>query len=303
MLLNPLKKIKIGAVIEENPIHSIYSLEKSYSQRNINTIRFPVHLTMDEIVSGLNELQPDVLLGLPSSINQLLTEAASGRLTIRAPIVSVFGEPFYKEMRKKVEKTWPGVEIFNTFGTSEGLAAACCKSNAQELHLNDDLCIVEPVDKNGHAIATGNLSNKIYITNLFNYTLPLVRYEIHDEMMFLNKKCICGSEYQLVAEPQGRPQFDFTYQHDVFVHHNVFASPLLNENNILEYQVFQTAKGADIKILTSNQFDKTILERTISNSLSNLGISDPTVYISNVDSFNYPPSGKLRRFIPIEKKD
>ena len=50
------------------------------------------------------------------------------------------------------------------------------------LHLVDDLVIVEAVDHEGRPVKPGNRSDKLFVTNLFNTTLPLIRYEITDEI-------------------------------------------------------------------------------------------------------------------------
>ena len=41
--------------------------------------------------------------------------------------------------------------------------------------------IIEPVDGVGEPVPPGMSSQKVYLTNLFNPLLPLIRYEITDE--------------------------------------------------------------------------------------------------------------------------
>jgi phenylacetate-coenzyme A ligase PaaK-like adenylate-forming protein len=298
-LLNPMKKIVIGAIIGTNAIHSIYSLEKSYKTRNTNVFHFPITAPMNEIIDGLNQTQPDVLLGSSSTIHKLSKEAEKNRLKISPTVISVYGEPFYPPMRQAIEKTWSNAGIFNTFGTSEGFSASYCRANSKEMHLNDDLCIIEPVDATGNSIKKGIFSKKIYLTNLFNHTLPLIRYEIPDELQLIEKTCICGSHYQLMSEPQNRPEFDFTYTGDIFVNHVIFAYPLLSDKNIKEYQVIQTKNGANIKILTAGDVNLEKIRNTLVEKLTALGLSEPIIHFVAVSEFNYPASGKLRRFIPL----
>ncbi len=296
-LLSPLtKKIIVAAVVGTNPIHSIYSLEKSYKTRNTETIHFPITSKMSDIISGLNQTQPDVLLGSSSTLHRLSQEKG---LKISPKVISVYGEPFYPPVRKAIEAIWPTAGIFNTFGTSEGLSASYCHANSHEMHINDDLCIVESVDTFGRPVKKGNPSQKLYITNLFNLTLPLIRYEISDEITFLNKTCSCGNAFQLIDEPKSRPDFDFIYKNEIFVNHVVFAYPLLADPRIKEYQVIQTQNGAEIKLLTTENIDLSILRHTLIEELKGLGVEKPNIQFTPVTEFQYPPSGKLRRFIPL----
>lgn len=296
-LLSPLlKKIVVAAIVGTNPIHSIYSLEKSYKNRNTETIHFPITAKMSEIIVGLNDTQPDVLLGSASTIYRLSQEI---ELNISPKVISLYGEPFYPPVRQAIEKMWPNAGIFNTFGTSEGLSASYCRANHHEMHMNEDLCIVEPVNKEGVPVKKGTVSHKLYMTNLFNYTLPLIRYEIQDELTFLEKSCDCGSAFQLVKEPQSRPDFDFIYDNHIFVNHVVFAYPLLADPKIKEYQVLQTREGAEIKLLATTKIDCDMIQKVITEKLIVLGIKKPRVTCSLVENFQYPPSGKLRRFIPL----
>src|SRR6266436_5075795 len=61
-----------------------------------------------------------------------------------------------------------------------------------------------PVSSRGHPVPPGERADKIYVTNLFNHTLPLIRYEITDEVTLLDEPCRCGSGHRLIADPQGR---------------------------------------------------------------------------------------------------
>ena len=78
-------------------------------------------------------------------------------------------------------------------------------------HLSDDLLIVEPVDEDGLPVAPGERSAKVYLTNLFNRALPLIRYEITDEVTIAAEPCPCGSAHRCVSDIQGRLDDAFVY--------------------------------------------------------------------------------------------
>jgi phenylacetate-coenzyme A ligase PaaK-like adenylate-forming protein len=97
------------------------------------------------------------------------------------------------------------------------------------MHLSDDLPIVEPVDARGGAVSLGVRSAKVYTTNLYNPVLPLIRYEITDEVTLLEEPCPCGSAHRLVEDIQGRLDDSFFYPGVGMIHSHVFRSRLGRE--------------------------------------------------------------------------
>lgn len=299
-ILDPTKKMTVAMVVISNAVYGMYSVAKSYHFDRVEKYYFPMTLPLEEIIKGLNHVQADILQGIPSTIYKLCQEARAGRLIIQPKIISVGAEPLYKPMRELIKQTWPQASLFNRYGSSEGLFGRYCHADSDVMHLNDDGCIVEPVDEYGNAVEKGIRSHKIYLTNLYNYTLPLIRYELNDQLLFLDKTCACGMEHQLIAEPEGRPEFDFIYHDTIFVHHLLFVTPLLHERNIQEYQVQQTKNGADIKIVTIGFVDTAKLRNKLCEQLSIVGLIEPEITITKVTKIDYPPSGKLRRFLKME---
>ena len=299
--LHATQKIIIGVVAASSAVHGMYSLTRTFSVRNSETYHFPITLPPFEIVAGLNHTQPDVLQGAPTTLYRLCKAVQQGDLQINPRVISVGGEAFYPIIREAIHHSWPDAAIFNSLGTSEGLAGVTCTAHRKEMHLNEDLCIVEPVDESGNRVPVGELSDKIFMTNLYNYTLPLIRYEITDRIRFLDKICDCGVAHQLIDEPQSRFELDFVYENNIFVHHVTFVSPLLHERNIQEYQVIQTQNGAEIRIATTGKINASQLKQAIEERLKILGIAEPFIVFTEVTGFNYPFSGKLKRFVALER--
>lgn len=293
------RKVSLVQVVIDNAVYAMYAGAKTYRNESVENIYVPMTLPIGEICARLNAQPVDVLLGIPSTIHKLCLEAREGRLSIDPKIVYSTAEPLYAPIRKLIKEAWPNSNVFNALASSEGVYARNCHAGSEEMHLNDDGCIVEPVDKHDRPVDNGQLPEKLYLTNLINYTLPLIRYESPDQFVFLDKKCKCGCNFQLIEEPRGRPEFDFIYSENIFVHHLIFVTPILHESNIQEYQVCQTAKGADIKVVTIGAIDKDRLIQAVTNSLTELGLSTPAVNVDEVPKLQYPASGKLRRFVQL----
>ena len=165
--------------------------------------------------------------------------------------------------------------------------------------LDDDLSIIEPVDREGRPVPPGVRSDKIFITNLFNHTLPLIRLEVTDEVTLLETGDPRGSGHRMIVEIEYRMEEIFTYndgKHIVYPH--IFWS-VLDQERIFEYQVRQTRDGVEINVVSTGQVKIPEFERKIAGALARIGIERPVVVIHTVDRIDRLATGKLKRFIPL----
>ncbi len=167
------------------------------------------------------------------------------------------------------------------------------------MHLNEDSCIFEPVDKDGQPVRPGERAAKMYVTPLFNHAQPLIRYELTDEVTLIGEPCPCGSGLGRIDDIQGRADDVFRYPNGAVVHPLAFRSPLGRERNILEYQVRQTNRGATIAIRVQGQVETEALRRRLELELASLGLRNPAVTIEVVSQFDRQQTGKLKRFFPL----
>lgn len=277
--------------------HASAALSRTFASPEFVNVRFPVTRPTDEIVAGLNETQPDSLVAYPSALHVLSFEARAGRLRIAPTQVLSCAEPLLPEIRAASEEAW-GTPIGNIWAASEsgGIAVPCTHSRS---HLNEDLLIVEPVDEDGRPVAPGERSAKVYVTNLFNRALPLIRYEITDEMRIVSDPCPCGSGYRCVADIQGRLDDVFVYA-GRRVHPHVFRSVLGRHAGVVEYQVRQTRQGARIAVRCGAPVDFDRLRAEIAHALAGLGLSRPLVELTVAPRLERDAGpAKLRRFVPL----
>jgi phenylacetate-CoA ligase len=278
--------------------HMTAAMTQTFANPQFQARRFPVTLPMAEIVAGLNEFQPVKLGGYPSALVPLAAEARAGRLRIAPKRLMSTSEPLTADARRTIEETF-GAPVANTWGISEAGAMATGCWRGDGMHLCDDLVIVEPVDRDGRPVPAGTCSDKILVTAIANPTLPLIRYEITDQMTILTEPCPCGLAHRRVGDVEGRLDDAFTYAGGVTVHPHVFRSALLGQTGVVEYQVRQTARGADILAIGSLD-DPPATERALEATLASLGVATPAVSLRGVDTLERQAIGKLRRFVPLE---
>jgi phenylacetate-coenzyme A ligase PaaK-like adenylate-forming protein len=248
-------------------------------------------------VTGLNAAQPTVLQGYPSAIHLLALEAEAGRLNISPRRVLTCGEQCTDEARAAVAAAW-GVEIYDYWGCSEGIYAFPCRAGTA-MHLPDDLAIIEPVDRHGNVVAPGQPADKILLTNLYNLTQPLIRYEITDAMTVVDGSCECGCAHRRITDLAGRTDSFFLYDSGAAVHWLGMTTVLLSDPTVIEFQVTQTPQGADVSVATKAERNTESLRRGLVDLMAGAGVVDPQVRIHQVAALDRLWSGKVRQFQPL----
>lgn len=148
-------------------------------------------LPVPQIVEELNAFRPALLGGYPTILELLMEEQKNGRLTISPVIIMTGGEYLSKQLREELSKTFQ-CYVQTNYSCTEGGTIAC-ECTEQHFHINDDWVIVEPVDKNNNPVPDGVQSDKILLTNLYNYTQPFLRYEVTDRVVMHHEPCACGN--------------------------------------------------------------------------------------------------------------
>jgi phenylacetate-coenzyme A ligase PaaK-like adenylate-forming protein len=257
---------------------------------------FPMTLPVADVIRGLNATQPELLMGYPSAIDLVVREAQAGRLRISPRYVETGGELLMDQTREAVRELW-GVEIDDSWAVVEGAYAFPCGQGGA-MHLPDDLIIVEPVDLSGRPVPPGEPAAKLYLTNLYNRTQPLIRFEIADGLTLLDGTCLCGSAHRRIVDLTGRADIVFEYGDEVKMHPMVLRLELHDERYVAEYQVRRTTRGACIKVVTDRPDELDQIRDRVVRTLRIAGLRDPEVTVHAVDRLERLASGKLRQFIP-----
>jgi len=289
---------RVAAVVgASKATHVSAAFRRTFSTDRIPEHLIPVSQPLERIVDGLNRLKPTELIGYSSMLPRLAQEAQAGRLRISPRRVLAIAEPLLPEARAAVRQAWD-VPIGNRYGMSEGVFTGFCGHGT---HLPDDLCVFEPVAADGSPVPPGMPSQRVYVTNLYNHALPLIRFEVTDEVTVLEEPCPCGSAFRRIADPQGRLDDTFVYPGGVSVHPHVFRSSLGQHRQIVEYQVRQTERGADIGVVADAEIDTATVGLKIAEALASLGIDQPDVILTRVATLDRQVSGKLKRFVPLSR--
>jgi phenylacetate-CoA ligase len=297
------KRVRVSAIGADNPIHVSVRMIESSDVGIFAHQRLRVDAHLDDLVDALNGFRPDVLLPYPSIGSLLADEQLKGRLDIRPRVISTHTEGLTEETSRKIEEAW-GVKPYNHYGlTEEPTFAAECQHH-HGLHVFEDLLIAEVVDDHNRPVPTGQTGRKVLLTNLYNFTQPIIRYEVSDMLTMSPELCSCGRPFPLIAEISGRRE-DVLYMkgedsHDIAVPPAVLETTLEAIDGVARYQVLHRREGICVRVVPKEGADRGALSRELSNkivaALKSLGAKPPPVNTEYVADIERPKTigGKMK---------
>ena len=135
----------------------------------------------ERVVERLNNFQPDQLSGYSSSIAMLAELAILGHLNIRPRTIIVSGDLLTPSMERRIRAAW-SAPIYVVYAASESIYLGIKEPDQKEMTLIDDLNVLEILDDNHRPVAPGETGRAV-LTNLYNQTLPILRYELGDYLV------------------------------------------------------------------------------------------------------------------------
>ena len=161
-------------------------------------LRVSPKLPMNRQTRLVTAFDPHVISG-PATALELLGDGVieEGNRLRSVRLIASRGEVLFKAVREGLERRF-GCQVADFYNCEEiGNVAAQCPMNPDVFHVNTDACIVEIVADDGGTAEPGE-EGKILLTNLYNCTMPLIRYDMADRGALLSpsmeRRCLCGSE-------------------------------------------------------------------------------------------------------------
>lgn len=128
-----------------------------------------INLPVKQWLKEVEEFQPNIIIGYPSAIKILAELIENKEVIVHTKRVISCGEPLNSNLRNYLEKIL-NAPIINIYGASESLAIGVETTSKEGMYLFDDMNYIE--------IENGNM----YLTSLYNFTQPLIRYKISDRL-------------------------------------------------------------------------------------------------------------------------
>ena len=292
----PLGPTRLAVLEAGTPPHASTPLFDVPTAAGMETVVIAAGAPFNEVLAAVAAARPTHLVGYPSVIGRLARAALAGELACHPVRVSTNSEPLLAEDRQAIAEAWHA-PLHNLWGSTEiGVQAVGC-GLGEGLHICEDEVVLERVDGNGAPVGPDEPAARTLATGLANRTFPFIRYDLGDEVTLLPGPCECGSAFMRVDDIGGRRDDDFRYG-SIMVPAITFRYVLGTDPHVSEYQVTQTATGADI--LTVGHPDVDTLTTSVAAALHRCGLPNPAVDIRIVDRIpRNQASGKLKRFIAL----
>ena len=256
---------------------------------------------MAEMASILKEERIRVLTSYSSPLEHFAKYIQKHQLKfpdLRGIICS--SEQLFPYQRELFEKVF-GCPVFNRYGSREfGCIAHECEVH-DGLHIEADRVWVEILDENLNPCKPGQMG-ELYLTNLTNYAMPLIRYRIGDLASWSDHKCSCGVNFPLLGSLEGR-SFDLVRDVSGHVVSGTFWTLLTRfvSEDITAFQLRQDVlEKADLLLVKDKPLTKEqerLLRQKVSEKLPDLQLD-----IVYVDHIPLTKSGKKRFIISNLKR-
>jgi phenylacetate-CoA ligase len=153
---------------------------------------------LEKFIRKIKRFKPEILFGHAHSIF-MLTEFMDDNKIENPGIKGIIttAEMLYDYERRKIEDIF-GQIVFNRYGCEEvSLIASECEVH-DGLHINADNVLIEIVESDEES------PGKIVITDLVNFSMPFIRYDIGDAAQIKNGICPCGRGLPRIENLYGR---------------------------------------------------------------------------------------------------
>jgi len=141
---------------------------------------FPNPKDMQNLISGLNEFQPDIISGYAGTIYQMALAQSDGRLHINPSRLQSSGEVLTDTMRQTIESTFKQ-DVIDLYACSESIVLGMQKSGKEPFYLFNDWHHIEVIDEKGNVVPEGT-QGSLLVTPLYRTLQPLIRYRLSDTM-------------------------------------------------------------------------------------------------------------------------
>lgn len=196
-------------------------------------LNLDVNSPIKDWIRRLREFKPNIVIGYPSAIKILAQLIEKGKVRVDAEKVISCGEPLGAGLRAYLEHVFH-VQVINFYGASESLALGVEMNPEEGMILFDDMNIIEVENDN------------MYLTCLYNYVQPLIRYRLTDSMALKKPKEGDACPFTRAVGLLGRKEDILWFQDDRG--REEFLHPLSVEGICIEglkdYQFRQTGRDS-----------------------------------------------------------
>ncbi len=281
------------------------NIDKLYGKKII--FKISPHSDIAVHMQIFDRLKPDFIVGEPSFLFKIAIELDKSNYLFKKPVKGIIstGELLIPVMKNRIEKSF-NAKVFDSYGCGETVDIACECKRHNGMHEIMEHAYIEILK--GNEPAKEMEPGKVLITDLDNYAMPFIRYDVGDVARRSYEFCSCGITSPLIKNIDGRVQDFLVSKDNKLIPPFVFTgiiSPFCNEplrSMIDQYQIVQDSqKNITLNIATQKKINKNTKEGLIKFTKQKLG--NVKVMIKILKKIPQEKSGKFRCVISKVKKD
>ena len=145
-----------------------------------------------EYIEIIGKFRPYYIAGYAGSLYQIARVAREYNVRLYQPtFVYSSAEMLRDFMRSEIEEQF-NTKVYDYYGSREvgAIAGECINGNRHVFATNN---LIEVFDDDDQSVTDGS-EGRLIVTNLHNYSFPMIRYEIGDTGALGSQPCGCGSK-------------------------------------------------------------------------------------------------------------
>ncbi len=249
-----------------------------------------------EYLDLIDRFRPKYLFGWASALRLFADLMQEEQRHLRRPVKAVLNtaETLHPGDREVIEKAFQ-CPVINEYGARDGgLLAYECPSG--HMHVNVETAWIEAVDmKDKTPVRTGE-RGLIVVTDLNNFSMPRLRYQLGDVISFTDEVCECNRALPLLGSLDGRETDTLVTLDGAYVNGQYFTNLARILPTIRQFQVVQTARNQLIlRLLEHDQLDDADIKAFVQGIVDKMGNIE--LKVERVPAIERQSSGKLRTTI------
>jgi len=220
--------------------------------------------TLPQYAAKMEGFRPEFIWGAPSAVElvaQFMKKSGHSNLNLKGVITGA--EQLYDRQRQLFTSVF-GCQTYSIYSSWEAHAIGGECSYHSGFHISAENVIVEIVDGRGNPVQEGQ-EGVILITNLHNYAMPFIRYNLEDQGVFTSKSCLCGRGLPLIGKLSGRNVDVIRTRSGKTITGTALVHLFMNPPGVIQFQFFQISYDElVVKLVMDRQYPVSHLEKVSS---------------------------------------
>ena len=156
--------------------------------------------SISQEIEKIQHFNPKIIRNYASHMYMMAKLMERNNIQYYGATVATTGSMLYPHYREVIEKQF-NCKVFDAYGgESTAVSFECNEHNGY--HISDEDVIVEFLKGTEHVAP--DEPGRIVITNLDNFAMPVIRYDIKDIGTYTDESCPCGRGLSLMKSIEGR---------------------------------------------------------------------------------------------------